>query len=313
MFWNLQLFDELNPREIVSALKAVLMEEKALVLLLPERNNLKLIPVESDTSWEGRTSDILEPLKVSVEGFKGWGAAMPNPFTKWLYQREELQKLLNLYDYKPGLFWVCNASELAIDAISRISPKLITESVYDLSEISVQVDHLTDKKGTKLEALDTATFFSADKKDIATEIKGCRVPVKSLGVADPVTSAATHTIEPKTFPTITPISDSQASMENLIHTPEIEAILNSKGADPLTRELRNYVIQRGLYGSDCLDFLNTDAFIAHLNSSVSFEVSRGTIIYQYSNGEHNRLERASLRQRIYRLRKALMNVIQSLT
>ena len=52
MFKNLQLFDELNEKEVMIALKAVLTKDKALVLLLTRKPLLKLVPVETDVCIE---------------------------------------------------------------------------------------------------------------------------------------------------------------------------------------------------------------------------------------------------------------------
>ena len=120
MFKNLQWFAGLSAREIVTALNAVLANEKTLVLLVPDWNKLRLVPVESNTKWERRMSDALESLKAPVKGYIDIAGDEPWPNTKWLYEKEGLQKLLDPYIHKSELFYVSNESALVS---SRYEPK----------------------------------------------------------------------------------------------------------------------------------------------------------------------------------------------
>jgi len=193
----LQFFNEfITEREIVSALKAVLMKEKSLVLLLPNTPELRLVPVEYDTNWESRMSDMLEPLKVSTEGYSDWDGETIKTiivrFHEWLYESEGLEKLLKPYVFKPGLFWVCSESELAVDAISRISGKLQKETIRDIGK-HYAVQYLIDEKGIKLEALSISTYYDKAKYKRAALIHSWSVQLNMLGVVDPIPNLATHT------------------------------------------------------------------------------------------------------------------------
>ena len=190
MFKNLQWFVGLNEREIVTALNAVLANEKALVLLVPSRSKLRLVPVESNTKWERRMSNTLEPLKVPVKGYIGIAGKEPWPNTKWLYEKEGLQKLLDPYIRESELFYVSNELALAAEAVAKIDT-LISQGSSDIGETWVVINYLTDKNGTKLEVLTTATFFALDsfytkKSKMATELAEWFVPIKNFGVVDPV-------------------------------------------------------------------------------------------------------------------------------
>ena len=69
MFKNLVLLKELGHKEILTELKNVLMKKRALFVMLQYQLSLYLVPVESDTDWVKRSKDILDPLKISSEGF----------------------------------------------------------------------------------------------------------------------------------------------------------------------------------------------------------------------------------------------------
>jgi hypothetical protein len=190
MFKNLQWFAGLSAKEIVTALNAVLTEERALVLPVPDWNKLRLVPVESDINWESRMGDVLKPLKVPVKGYIGIAGNEPWPITGWLYEKEGLQELLAPYIHKSGLFYVSNESELATKAVTSIGT-LISQGNSDIGEAWVVVNFLTDKNGTKLEVLATATFFALEgfntkESKMATELAEWFVPIKKFGVADPV-------------------------------------------------------------------------------------------------------------------------------
>ena len=194
MFKNLQFFNELNEKEIMAALKAVLMKEKALVWLNGTYSPLRyLIPVETDVcfeidisgrpisydaKWESRMSKSLKPLKVSSDGYTHQNKLTAFFMSDWLYECKGVLAKLKPYKDKKGVFWVCGGTSVALDIISD-------KSGAELSERKTwEIDTVIDEKGIKLEVLRAEIFFNKESEKKAIDLMSCSISFGELAVAD---------------------------------------------------------------------------------------------------------------------------------
>ena len=253
MFKNLVLLKELGHKEILTELKNVLMKKRALFVMLQYQLSLYLVPVESDTDWVKRSKDILDPLKISSEGFtENTGFRI---MFDWLYESNGLREILSPHRSKSGLFWICDDAKTAVDLISILETDGKTDD--DLTTNEFLVRQLIDDEGKKLETLSFNYCRNTEANETAVYLTShYNAPFKSLGVADPIPNLVSH--------------------EYPVSTPEFAAVLQVWGK----------------YWSDGKPGITKDALILELKND-GFSIPSAKAIDRVCRPEHARKGRRS--------------------